>query len=151
MTKKWSFIPAVKAGDKVAFGDILGTVRETSIVEHRVMVPYGVEGTVEEMGPGEFTIVDTVARINTGSGIREVQMLQKWPVRRGRPYKQKLAPSSPMITGQRVINNFFPVAKGGKACIPGPFGSGKTSGAASAGKMGRCRNRCIHRLWRARK
>jgi V/A-type H+-transporting ATPase subunit A len=125
-TRKWNFVPKVAKGDKVSFGDIIGIVKETSIVEHKIMVPYGVEGTIEEILSGDFTIVETVAKINTGSGIKEVQMLQKWPVRRGRPYKQKLSPTKPMITGQRVIDTFFPVAKGGTACIPGPFGSGKT-------------------------
>jgi V/A-type H+/Na+-transporting ATPase subunit A len=125
-TRKWNFVPTVQKGDKVTFGDIIGTVRETSIVEHKIMVPYGVEGTIEEIQSGDFTIVDTVAKISTGNGVKEVQMLQKWPVRRGRPYKQKLSPTQPMITGQRVIDTFFPVAKGGTACIPGPFGSGKT-------------------------
>jgi V/A-type H+-transporting ATPase subunit A len=125
-TRRWNFVPKVKEGDKVTFGDIIGIVNETSIVEHRIMVPYGVEGTIEEIKSGDFTIVDTIAKINTGSGIKEVQMLQKWPVRRGRPYKKKLSPTQPMITGQRVIDTFFPVAKGGTACIPGPFGSGKT-------------------------
>lgn len=125
-SRKWNFIPKVQKGDKVQFGDIIGIVNETSIVEHKIMVPYGVEGTVEEIQSGDFTITDTIAKINTSNGIKEVQMLQKWPVRRGRSYKQKLSPSSPMITGQRVIDTFFPVAKGGTACIPGPFGSGKT-------------------------
>lgn len=125
-TRKWNFVPTVNKGDKVSFGDIIGTVRETSIVEHKIMVPYGVEGTIEEILSGDFTIVDTIAKINTGSAVKDVQMLQKWPVRRGRPYKQKLSPTQPMITGQRVIDTFFPVAKGGTACIPGPFGSGKT-------------------------
>jgi V/A-type H+-transporting ATPase subunit A len=125
-TRKWNFVPKVAKGDKVSFGDIIGIVKETSIVEHKIMVPHGVEGTIEEIQSGDFTIVETVAKINTGSGIKEVQMLQKWPVRRGRPYKQKLSPTKPMITGQRVIDTFFPVAKGGTACIPGPFGSGKT-------------------------
>jgi V/A-type H+-transporting ATPase subunit A len=125
-TRKWNFVPKVKKGDKVIAGDILGIVQETSIVEHRILVPNGVEGTIEEIEAGDFTIVDTIAKINTGSGVKSIQMLQKWPVRRGRPYKQKLAPSQPMITGQRVIDTFFPVAKGGTACIPGPFGSGKT-------------------------
>lgn len=125
-TRKWNFVPTVKKGDKVTFGDIIGTVKETSIVEHKIMVPYGVEGTIEEILSGDFTIVETIARINTGNAVKEVQMLQKWPVRRGRPYKQKLSPTQPMITGQRVIDTFFPVAKGGTACIPGPFGSGKT-------------------------
>ena len=125
-TRKWNFVPTVQKGDKVVFGDIIGTVKETSIVDHKIMVPYGVEGTIEEIQSGDFTIVDTIAKINTGSTIKEIQMLQKWPVRRGRPYKQKLSPAQPMITGQRVIDTFFPVAKGGTACIPGPFGSGKT-------------------------
>ena len=125
-TRKWGFEPKVEKGDKVTFGDILGVVKETSIVEHRVMVPFGVEGTIEEIQSGDFTILDTIAKINTNDGIKDVRMLQKWPVRRGRPYKQKLSPSQPMITGQRVIDTFFPVAKGGTACIPGPFGSGKT-------------------------
>lgn len=125
-TRKWNFVPTVQKGDKVIFGDIIGTVKETSIVEHKIMVPYGVEGTVEEILSGDFTIVDTIAKINTGTVVKDVQMLQKWPVRRGRPYKQKLSPTQPMITGQRVIDTFFPVAKGGTACIPGPFGSGKT-------------------------
>ena len=125
-SRKWNFVPKVQKGDKVSFGDIVGIVNETSIVEHKIMVPYGVEGTIEEIQSGDYTIVDTIAKINTGNGIKEVQMLQKWPVRRGRPYKQKLSPTQPLITGQRVIDTFFPVAKGGTACIPGPFGSGKT-------------------------
>lgn len=124
--KKWHFVATAKKGDKVVFGDVLGIVKETSIVEHKIMVPYGVEGTVEEIGSGEFTIIETVAKINTKDGIKDVQMLQKWPVRKGRPYKEKLAPTNPMTTGQRIIDTFFPVAKGGTACIPGPFGSGKT-------------------------
>lgn len=125
-TRKWNFVPTVQKGDKVIFGDIIGTVKETSIVDHKIMVPFGVEGTIEEIQSGDFTIVDTIAKINTENGVKDVQMLQKWPVRRGRPYKQKLSPTQPMITGQRVIDTFFPVAKGGTACIPGPFGSGKT-------------------------
>jgi V/A-type H+-transporting ATPase subunit A len=90
------------------------------------MVPHGIEGTIEEIYSGEFTILEIVAKIKTKDGIKEVQMLQKWPVRKGRPYKEKLSPSTPMTTGQRIIDTFFPVAKGGTACIPGPFGSGKT-------------------------
>jgi V/A-type H+-transporting ATPase subunit A len=125
-TRKWGFKPLAKKGDKVIAGDILGVVKETSIIDHKIMVPHGIEGTIEEILSGEFTIEQTVAKINTSKGIKEVQMLQKWPVRRGRPYKEKLAPTNPMITGQRIIDTFFPVAKGGTACIPGPFGSGKT-------------------------
>ncbi len=124
--RKWNFKPTVAKGAKVISGDIIGTVRETSIIEHKIMVPYGIEGTIEDILSGEFTIEETVARIKTSKGTKDIQMLQKWPVRRGRPYKQKLAPTNPMITGQRIIDTFFPVAKGGTACIPGPFGSGKT-------------------------
>jgi len=125
-TKKWQFNPTVKQGDAVKAGDIIGTVQETSIVLHKIMVPFGVEGTIEEISSGEFTILDTIAKIKTNNGVRDVQMLQKWPVRKGRAYKEKLSPTNPMITGQRIIDTFFPVAKGGTACIPGPFGSGKT-------------------------
>lgn len=125
--KKWTFVPKVKVGDKVFSGDIIGTVQETVIVEHRIMVPPGVEGTVKEVFSGDFTVEETVVKIATADGeIKEISMMQKWPVRKGRPYKQKLAPEEPMSTGQRVIDTFFPVTKGGTACIPGPFGSGKT-------------------------
>ncbi len=124
--RKWKFKPTVKKGDKVVFGDIIGTIKETSIIEHRIMIPYGVEGEIEDIQEGEFTITDTVAKVKNDGNIKEIQMLQKWPVRRGRPYVEKLAPDSPMGTGQRIIDTFFPVAKGGTACIPGPFGSGKT-------------------------
>lgn len=125
-TRKWNFVPKAKKGDQVKTGDVIGTVKETSIVEHRIMVPFGIEGTIEDIYEGDFTIVDTVAKIKTKDGVKDIQMLQKWPVRRGRPYKEKLAPANPMTTGQRIIDTFFPVAKGGTACIPGPFGSGKT-------------------------
>lgn len=124
--KKWKFKPTVKKGDKVVFGDIIGTIKETSIIEHRIMIPFGVEGEIDEIKEGEFTITETIAKVKSNDGIRDIQMLQKWPVRQGRPYVEKLAPNSPMTTGQRIIDTFFPVAKGGTACIPGPFGSGKT-------------------------
>ena len=125
--KKWLFRPSATAGASVAAGDILGTVQENSIFEHRVMVPYGVEGTVAEIYEGEFTVEETVAKIKTADGgTRELKMMQKWPVRRERPYKTKLPPDEPLITGQRVIDTLFPIAKGGVAAIPGPFGSGKT-------------------------
>lgn len=124
--KKWKFVPAVKAGDSVAEGDILGTVQETELIEHRILVPNGIEGKIEKIEEGEFTIEDTVAVIATKSGKKPVCMLRKWPVRRGRPYKEKLSPSTPMITGQRVIDTLFPIARGGVAAVPGPFGSGKT-------------------------
>lgn len=124
--KKWEFKPVAKAGDKVEAGDVLGTVQETSVVEHKIMVPYGVQGEVLEIKSGSFKVSDVVAKIKTNEGTKELTMLQKWPVRRGRPYKNKLAPIDPMITGQRVIDTLFPIAIGGTAAIPGPFGSGKT-------------------------
>ena len=107
-------------------GDIIGTVQETVIVEQRIMVPYGVKGTVKEITAGEFTVEETVAVIETETGDRPLTLMQKWPVRRGRPYQEKLPPAMPLITGQRVIDALFPIAKGGVAAVPGPFGSGKT-------------------------
>ena len=124
--KKWEFKASVKAGDTVADGDVLGTVRETAVVVQKIMVPYGVSGTVKEIKSGSFTVTDVIAVIETDSGDKELTMMQKWPVRRGRPYKKKLPLSVPLITGQRVIDTFFPIAKGGVAAVPGPFGSGKT-------------------------
>lgn len=125
--KKWPFKPTVGKGDKVVAGDIIGTVQENNIFEHRVMVPYGIEGTVQEIFNGEFTVEETVAVIKTDNGDSvNITMMQKWPVRKERPYKEKLQPNEPMITGQRIIDTLFPIAKGGVAAIPGPFGSGKT-------------------------
>src|SRR5690554_912841 len=125
--KKWDFEPRVNIGDRVEPGDIIGVVQETTVVEHRIMVPEGVEGLVDWVHEGEATIVDPVLKVKTDEGqIVDVIMLQKTPVRIGRPYKQKLSPVVPMLTGQRVIDTFFPVAKGGVAAVPGPFGSGKT-------------------------
>ena len=124
--RKWAFIPKVKAGDPVKAGDVLGIVNETSIVEHRIMVPNGVNGRVKQIFEGEFTIEETVAVIATEDGDKNVCMLRKWPVRKGRPYKEKMSPDMPMVTGQRVIDTLFPIAKGGAAAVPGPFGSGKT-------------------------
>jgi V/A-type H+-transporting ATPase subunit A len=125
--KKWNFEPRVNIGDRVEPGDIIGVVQETTVVEHRIMVPEGVEGLVDWVHEGEATIVDPVLKVKTDEGqIVDVIMLQKTPVRIGRPYKQKLSPVVPMLTGQRVIDTFFPVAKGGVAAVPGPFGSGKT-------------------------
>ncbi len=124
--KKWHFTPRVQVGDKVVPGDILGVVPETTLVEQRIMVPAGVEGEIVDIFQGEATVTDTVAKVQMGEEIKELTMLQKWPVRRRRLYKEKLPPTEPMITGQRVLDAFFPVAKGGTACIPGPFGSGKT-------------------------
>ena len=125
--KKWVFKPLAKVGDRLGPGDVLGTVQETAVVLHKIMVPPGMEGTLEWIGEGEHTIVETIARLKTPSGeSKELSMMQKWPVRRGRPYREKIAPSEPMVTGQRVIDTFFPIARGGVAAVPGPFGSGKT-------------------------
>ncbi len=124
--KKWRFVPCVKVGDEVGEGDVLGTVRETELIEHRIMVPNGVSGKVESVEEGDYTVEDTVAVIRTDGGKKPVCMLRKWPVRKGRPYKEKLSPSTPMVTGQRVVDTLFPIARGGVAAVPGPFGSGKT-------------------------
>ncbi|MBP3234144.1 MAG: V-type ATP synthase subunit A [Eubacterium sp.] len=124
--KKWDFVATAKVGDKVVAGDIIGTVQETEVVTQRIMVPYGIEGTIKSINSGSFTVVDTVAVVETADGDKELTMMQKWPVRKGRPYKKKLPPRQPLITGQRVVDTFFPIAKGGVAAVPGPFGSGKT-------------------------
>lgn len=124
--KKWKFNAAVKVGDEVSEGDIIGTVRETDIVLQKIMVPYGVKGTVKSIADGEYTVTDTVCTLETEKGTKELTLMQKWPVRRGRPYARKLSPDKPLITGQRVVDTMFPIAKGGVAAIPGPFGSGKT-------------------------
>ncbi len=124
--KKWTFVPTTKKGDNLTAGDILGYVQETSLVKHYIMVPPGKQGTVEWLADGQTTITEPIAKLKNGSETLDVAMLQKWPVRRGRPFAEKLPPSEPMITGQRVIDTLFPVAKGGVAAVPGPFGSGKT-------------------------
>lgn len=121
--KKWTFTPTAKVGDNVVQGDIIGTVQETPTVLHKIMVPFGVSGVIKSIESGDFTIVDDICVLDNG---RKIQMMQKWPVRRGRGYLRKINPTVPLITGQRVIDTFFPVAKGGTAAIPGPFGSGKT-------------------------
>lgn len=120
--KKWAFTPVVKKGDKVSAGDIIGTVPETGIIEHKVMVPFGVTGVITDIKEGEFTIEESVAKIDG----QDVIMLQKWPVRQPRPKKTKMVPSTPLVTQQRTVDTFYPVPKGGAACTPGPFGSGKT-------------------------
>lgn len=124
--KLWRFTPTKKVGDYVESGDVIGTVQETAIVLHKIMVPYGVNGKIRKIEEGDFNITQTVAVIETDNGDKEVCMLQKWPVRKARPYKEKKSPSMPMVTGQRVIDTLFPIAKGGVAAVPGPFGSGKT-------------------------
>ncbi len=122
----WEFVPSVKAGDEVEAGDILGTVQETSVVEQKIMVPYRVKGTIKEIKAGSFKVDETIAIVETADGEEALTLMQKWPVRKGRPYQKKLPPAMPLITGQRVVDAFFPIAKGGVAAVPGPFGSGKT-------------------------
>ena len=125
--KKWEFVPTVNQGASIIGGDVIGTVQETTSVVHKIMIPPGVKGIVQEIKSGEFTILDVVAQIKTEEGETvDLTMLQRWPVRVGRPYTAKTPPNTPLVTGQRVIDTFFPVAKGGAACVPGPFGSGKT-------------------------
>ena len=124
--KRWVFKPVKNVGDMVVPGDIIGTVQETEVIEHRIMVPYKVSGKIKEIKSGTFTVEDIVAVVDDGENSHNISLMQRWPVRRGRPYKEKIDPSAPLITGQRVIDTFFPVAKGGTASIPGPFGSGKT-------------------------
>ena len=125
--KKWHFQPLKKAGDSVTGGDIIGTVQETPIVVHKILVPNGLMGTLRSIKEGDYNIDETVAVVDTPNGSSQnLTLLQKWPVRVGRPYKQKLSPDMPLVTGQRVIDTLFPIAKGGVAAVPGPFGSGKT-------------------------
>jgi len=124
--KKWEFKKLANVGDELEPGDILGTVEETAVVTHKIMVPNGVKGKLKDIKEGSFTVEETIAVIETENGDKELNMIQKWPVRRGRPYKKKVDPKEPLVTGQRVIDTFFPITKGGTAAIPGPFGSGKT-------------------------
>ena len=124
--KKWKFEPRVKAGDVVEPGDILGTVQETIVVEHRIMVPNGMRGKIKSIQSGDHTVEDVIAVLDDNGTQHEVRMLQRWPVRQPRPVAKRLAPNVPMSTGQRVVDAFFPIALGGTACVPGPFGSGKT-------------------------
>ncbi len=123
---KWPFVPTAKVGDKVVAGDVIGTVQETVVVTQKIMVPYGIEGTIKDIKSGDFTVEETVCVVETADGDKELTLMQKWPVRKGRPYVEKIPPVMPLITGQRVVDTFFPIAKGGVAAVPGPFGSGKT-------------------------
>ena len=125
--KKWDFVPAVRKGDMVAEGDIIGTVDETKLIVHKIMIPVGIRGEIMEISGGMHKITDIVARVKADDGtVKNVMMMQKWPVRKQRPFKNKLSPEKPMITGQRVIDTLFPIIRGGAAAVPGPFGSGKT-------------------------
>ena len=124
--KKWEFKASAKKGDKVTGGDVLGTVKETDVVTQKIMVPPNISGKIKSISDGSFKVDEVIAIIDTGSGEKEITLMQKWPVRIGRPYKEKLSPDMPLVTGQRVIDTLFPIAKGGVASVPGPFGSGKT-------------------------
>ena len=124
--KKWHFTPEKKVGDTVNGGDTVGTVQETAIVSHKIMLPNKMSGKIVEIDEGDYTVEDTVYKVETEKGIVELTLMQSWPVRVGRPYKRKLSPDIPLVTGQRVIDTLFPIAKGGVAAVPGPFGSGKT-------------------------
>ena len=123
---EWDFVPTKKAGDEVVPGDIIGTVQETEVVSHKIMVPVGIEGKITDIKAGKYKVTDMVATVETKDGPKQVGLMQKWPVRQGRPYKRKLSPDMPLVTGQRVVDTMFPIAKGGVAAVPGPFGSGKT-------------------------
>ena len=125
-TKKWLFVPVAKVGEMAGPGDVMGTVQETDLIVHKIMVPPGVSGKVKSIQSGAFTVEETVAVLQTDSGDHEIQLMQRWPVRIARPRARKLPPELPLITGQRVIDMFFPMTKGGTGCVPGPFGSGKT-------------------------
>ncbi len=126
-TKKWHFVPVVEAGCHISGGDIIGTVEETSAITHRIMVPHGVDGELESISEGDYTVLEPVGYVTMRGGSRKaLTMMQTWPVRRNRPYKRKFLPDTPMQSGQRVIDTLFPIAKGGTAAVPGPFGSGKT-------------------------
>ncbi len=124
--KEWEFVPTASVGDQVVAGDIIGTVQESPIITQKIMIPYGVEGRIKDIKAGTFKVDQMVATVETPDGDKEVGLMQTWPVRRGRPYTRKLPPSKPLITGQRVVDAFFPIARGGVAAVPGPFGSGKT-------------------------
>jgi len=124
--KEWKFEPIAKKGDLVESGDYLGAVAETSIIKHYIMVPPGLSGEIQTIKDGNFTLEETIAVIKTKNGNADITMMQKWPVRKPRPFLEKIIPNEPLITGQRVIDMFFPIANGGTACVPGPFGSGKT-------------------------
>ena len=125
-TKKWDFEKTAQVGDEIEGGDILGTVEETSVVTQKIMVPFGISGTLKKIESGSYTVDETIAVIETADGEKNLTLMQKWPVRKGRPYAKKLPPDMPLVTGQRTIDTFFPIANGGVAAIPGPFGSGKT-------------------------
>ena len=124
--KKWTFEPIAAVGEEVEAGDVIGVVQETVVIQQKIMIPYGVKGTILSIKAGDYTVEETVATVQTEDGVKDITLMQKWPVRVGRPYKEKMVPDMPLVTGQRVIDTLFPIAKGGVAAVPGPFGSGKT-------------------------
>ena len=124
--KKWTFEPTAAVGEEVEEGDIIGVVQETVVIQQKIMIPHGVKGTILSIKAGDYTVEETVATVQTEDGVKDITLMQKWPVRVGRPYKEKMVPDMPLVTGQRVIDTLFPIAKGGVAAVPGPFGSGKT-------------------------
>ena len=124
--KKWTFEPLAAVGEEVEPGDIIGVVQETVVIQQKIMIPNGVKGTIVSIKAGDYTVEETVATVQTEDGVKDITLMQKWPVRVGRPYKEKMVPDMPLVTGQRVIDTLFPIAKGGVAAVPGPFGSGKT-------------------------
>ena len=123
---KWDFVPCMNVGDEVETGDVIGTVKETEVVTQKIMIPYGIKGKIKSITAGNYTVTETVAVVETKDGDKEITLMQKWPVRKGRPYAKKLPPTTPLVTGQRVVDTLFPIARGGVAAVPGPFGSGKT-------------------------
>jgi len=125
-SKKWEFTATAKAGDEVTGGDVLGTVPETSLVVHKVLVPPGVKGTIRRLASGEFAVEDVIGELEDGGRTHELRLMHRWPVRLARPYQERLTPEEPLVTGQRVVDAFFPIGKGGTGCVPGPFGAGKT-------------------------
>lgn len=124
--KKWKFEPLAAVGEEVEPGDIIGVVQETVVIQQKIMIPNGIKGTIVSIKAGDYTVEETVATVQTEDGVKDITLMQKWPVRVGRPYKEKMVPDMPLVTGQRVIDTLFPIAKGGVAAVPGPFGSGKT-------------------------
>lgn len=126
LEKKWQFDPIAKIGDEIVSGDIIGQVQETKLISHKIMIPCGIKGKIIDIKKGEFNIRETIAKVQNDEKIFEITMMQEWPIRKARPYKKKLVPQLPLITGQRIIDTFFPITQGGTACVPGPFGSGKT-------------------------
>lgn len=137
----------MNVGDEVETGDVIGTVKETEVVTQKIMIPYGIKGKIKSITAGNYTVTETVAVVETKDGDKEITLMQKWPVRKGRPYAKKLPPTKPLVTGQRVVDTLFPIARGGVAAVPDHLDSGKTVIQHQLAK-GRGRYCCIHWLWR---